>query len=295
MYTPPMCCEEASAKRGEDFPVSAMPGEAELREMLSEACGIVEQTRALIEAALETGFTHRSKADGSFVTDVDIAVEEKARALLASRFPAHRIIGEELPETGGGHFLTWVIDPIDGTKSFRHGVPLYGTLLALLHGDDPILGIIDLPGLGKTFSAARGLGTRCNGGAVSVEDLPGDGALDNEIIGIGDRQQFVNAGRPDVFDALMRAHPGVRTYTDCFGHALALQGAVGAMVDFDLRLWDIMASKVLMEEAGGRYVCFQRTGKELRDSRFDVILGKPRVVDWILDRIVADRGVPGQA
>ncbi len=267
--------------------MNGVPAAAELREMLSEACDIVRQTRALIETALETGFTHRSKADGSFVTDVDIAVEEKARTLLASRFPKHRIIGEELPQIDSGHALTWVVDPIDGTKSFRHGVPLYGTLLALLHGEDPILGIIDLPGLGRTYSAARGLGTRCNGRAVTLEDLPGDEPMEKEIIGIGDRHQFVSAGRTKVFDGLMRAHPGVRTYTDCFGHALALEGAVGAMVDFDLRLWDTMASKVLMEEAGGRYVCSQRAGKELREHRFDVILGKPRVVDWILDRIAA--------
>ena len=260
--------------------------------MLSDGCDIVRQTRALIEAALETGFTHRSKADGSFVTDVDIAVEEKVRTLLASRFPAHRIVGEELPETGSGHALTWVIDPIDGTKSFRHGVPLYGTLLALLHGEEPILGIIDLPGLDRTYSAARGLGTRCNGGVLTLDDLPGDEGLEKEIIGIGDRQQFVSAGRADVFDALMQAHPGVRTYTDCFGHALALQGSVGAMVDFDLRLWDTMASKVLMEEAGGRYVCFRRTGNELREHRFDVILGKPRVVNWIVDRIATVPHVP---
>ncbi len=274
--------------------MNGVPVAAELREMLSEACDVVRQTRALIEAALETGFTHRTKADGSFVTEVDIAVEEKARTLLASRFPMHRIIGEELPEADSDHALTWVIDPIDGTKSFRHGVPLYGTLLALLHGEDPILGIIDLPGLDRTYSAAKGLGTCCNGRSVTLEDLPDDDALEKEIIGIGDRQQFVSAGRTDVFNMLMQAHPGVRTYTDCFGHALALDGSVGAMVDFDLRLWDTMASKVLMEEAGGRYACSQRAGKELRERRFDVILGKPRVVDWILDRIAAEPYATGE-
>ncbi len=274
--------------------MSGMPA-AVLREMLSDACDIVRETRAVIEAALETGFTHRSKADGTFVTDVDIAVEEKARTLLSARFPAHRVIGEELPDTEGGRGLTWVVDPIDGTRSFRHGVPLYGTLLALLDGDEPVLGIIDLPGLDRTYSAARGLGARCNDRVLALEDLREDEALDKEIIGIGDRQQFVSAGRTEVFDALMRTHPAVRTYTDCFGHALALQGSVGAMVDFDLRLWDTMASKVLMEEAGGRYVCFQREGRELRDRRFDVILGKPRVVDWILDRIAADRDAAGDS
>ena len=281
--------------RGEDFRVNGEPAAADLRDMLSEVLGIVRETRGLIRDSLEKGFTHRSKADGTFVTDVDIAVEEKARTLLAARYPTHRVIGEELPETGGGNVLTWVIDPIDGTKSFRHGVPLYGTLLALLHGDDPILGIIDLPELDKTYSAARGLGARCNGRAVALEDLPGDEALEQEIIGVGDRQQFVSAGRPSVFDTLMRAHPGVRTYTDCFGHTLALDGSVGAIVDFDLRLWDTMASKVLMEEAGGRYVCFERVGSDPRERRFDVILGKPRVVDWILDLIAGNERPQGAA
>lgn len=275
--------------------VPGAPAGEELREVLAAACGIVRQTRTLIEAALDKGFTHGSKADGSLVTEVDIAVEEKARTLLASRFPAHGVIGEELPAAGRGGALTWVIDPIDGTRSFRHRVPLYGTLLALLHRGDPILGIIDLPALGRTYSAARGLGTRCNGRPVTLEDLSGDAAPEDEIIGVGDRQQFAAAGRPDVFDALMQAHPVVRTYTDCFGHALALEGSVGAMVDFDLRLWDTMASKVLMEEAGGRYVCFQRTGKEPDGRRFDVVLGKPRMVDWVLDRVAVDRRRSGEA
>lgn len=283
------------AGRSEGSSVRGAPAGEELREVLAAACGIVRQTRTLIEAALDKGFTHGSKADGSLVTDVDIAVEEKARTLLAARFPAHGVIGEELPAADRGRALTWVIDPIDGTRSFRHGVPLYGTLLALLHQGDPILGIIDLPALGRTYSAARGLGAHCNDRAVTLEDLPGDAAPEDEIIGIGDRQQFAAAGRPDVFDALMRDHPAVRTYTDCFGHALALEGSVGAMVDFDLRLWDTMASKVLMEEAGGRYVCFQRTGKEPRGRRFDVILGKPRVVDWILDRIAVDGQRSGES
>lgn len=133
--------------RQEGSSVPGAPAGEELREVLAAACGIVRQTRTLIEAALDKGFTHGSKADGSLVTEVDIAVEEKARALLASRFPAHGVIGEELPAADGGRALTWVIDPIDGTRSFRHRVPLYGTLLALLHRGEPILGIIDLPGL----------------------------------------------------------------------------------------------------------------------------------------------------
>lgn len=257
----------------------------ELSDALLEARQIVRETRSLIIDALERGFAHRLKADQSFVTDVDFAVEERVRTILAGRFPAHDIIGEELPQLDAGSDFSWVIDPIDGTRSFRHRVPLYGTLLALLYKQEPVLGVIDLPGLGKTYSAARAMGAYCNDTRIHLADLPSHEALQNEIIAVGDRQQFQNAGKSAVFDRLMQSHPSVRTYADCFGHGLAVEGSVGAMVDFDLRIWDTIGSKVLVEEAGGRYVCVEQRGGGGAEARFDVILGKPRVVDWIMNLV----------
>ena len=193
---------------GEGFAVSGAPGAAELRELLSEARGIVRADAG----------PHRSRAGEGLYPPV-----QGRRQLRDGRgyrrggegpdpcwrraFQRTASSARSSPTPGGGQALTWVIDPIDGTKSFRHGVPLYGTLLALLHGEDPVLGIIDLPGLDRTYSAARGLGTRCNDEALKLEDLSAGEALEKEIIGIGDRQQFVSAGRTNVFDELMEAHP----------------------------------------------------------------------------------------
>jgi fructose-1,6-bisphosphatase/inositol monophosphatase family enzyme len=148
-----------------------------------------------------------------------------------------------------------------------------------------VLGVIDLPGIDKMYSAALTLGAFCNETRVRLVDLPDDDAIDREIIGIGERQQFSNAEKAEVFDRLMRSHPSVRTYCDCFGHALAIEGSLGAMVDFDLRIWDTIASKVLVEEAGGSYVCVEQRGNDTVEAHFDVVLGKPRVVDWVLASI----------
>lgn len=261
--------------------------EQELKDALVEARQVVRETRAIIVEALTKGFGHRLKPDRSFVTDVDFAIEARVRAFLGARFPDHGIIGEELPQQDATSDFSWVIDPIDGTRSFRHRIPLFGTLLALLYKEEPVLGVIDIPGLDKTYSAALRMGTYCNGTRIHLDDLASDDAIENEIIAIGERQQFENAGKTEVFDQLMHSHPSVRTYCDCFGHGLAIEGSAGAMVDFDLRIWDTVATKVLVEEAGGRYACVGRRGDRIAESRFDVILGKPRVVDWILKLVDA--------
>jgi histidinol-phosphatase len=270
--------------------MSAALSTRELNDLLAEARQIVGETRTVIFEALAKGFGHRLKPDRSFVTDVDFAVEERVRAILGARFPDHGVIGEELPEQDSSSDFSWVIDPIDGTRSFRHRVPLFGTLLALLHKEEPVLGVIDIPGLDKTYSAALTMGTYCNGTRIHLDDLASDDAIENEIIAIGERQQFQNAGKTAVFDELMHSHPSVRTYCDCFGHGLAIEGSTGAMVDFDLRIWDTIATKVLVEEAGGRYTCVGRRGDRIAEARFDVVLGKPRVVDWILNVVNAASG-----
>lgn len=257
----------------------------ELARALAETRAIVRETRAVIASALEHGFGHRLKPDRSFVTDVDFAVEERVRSMLEGRFPGHGIIGEELPQQETNSDFRWIIDPIDGTRSFRHRVPLFGTLLALLYKGAPVLGVIDLPGLDKTYSAASTLGAFCNERRLRLADLATGDAIEREIIAIGERQQFVTAEKSEIFDRLMQSHPSVRTYCDCFGHGLAIEGAVGAMVDFDLRIWDTIASKVLIEEAGGSYVCVEQRGADTVEARFDVVLGKPRVVDWVLARV----------
>ena len=112
------------------------------------------------------------KADATPVTEADRSAERFLRRELASRFPDDGIVGEEEAERPGRSGRRWVIDPIDGTKAFTHGVPLFATLLALLEGDEPVLGVIHLPALGETVYAARGEGCWIDGCPARVGPAP---------------------------------------------------------------------------------------------------------------------------
>jgi fructose-1,6-bisphosphatase/inositol monophosphatase family enzyme len=256
---------------------------ATLQDCLAKARPILAETRALILREFEKDFTYQRKADQSWVTEIDLAVERLMRARLHEQFPDFGVIGEEYGEQNALKEFTWVIDPIDGTSSLRHRIPLFGTILALLHDGKPVLGLIDLPMLGRLYSGGAGLGVRCNDTPLRMTDAADEDEITSvEIISIGGRGQCVSAGVPQVFDDLIRLHPRVRTYGDVFGHGLALEGAVGAMVDFDLRVWDVAATEALVKEAGGKFFCWRARGDSFLERRYDVIFGKPRVVDWIL-------------
>jgi fructose-1,6-bisphosphatase/inositol monophosphatase family enzyme len=114
----------------------------------------------------------------------------------------------------------------------------------------------------------------------------------HEVIAVGERKQFVKAKRTTGFDNLMRSHGSVRTYCDCFGHSLAIEGCVGAMVDYNLRIWDIAATEVLIQEVGGTFVRVKTstTGNGV-DLRYDVVFGKPMVVKWALRVLGAEADI----
>lgn len=261
-----------------------MPDASELKRWLTTANAIADETRALILKTVREGFDHRMKEDDTFVTDVDLAVEKLFRRRLEKRFPEHGLIGEEYAHERTEARLRWTIDPIDGTHSFRHGLQLYGTILALLDGEKPILGVIDLPGLEVRLSAATGLGATMNGAPLRLDDCE-ETDIEKELIAAGERSQFVTAGREAVFDHLMTAHRHVRTYCDAFGHMLALSGRVGAMVDFGLHIWDVAATEILIQEAGGAFKTLFHGPRANNVTSYDVVFGKPSVVDWLLARI----------
>jgi myo-inositol-1(or 4)-monophosphatase len=221
------------------------------------------------------------------VTDIDFAVEDLIRKRIGELFPSHGVLGEEYGEHQKDAEFVWVIDPVDGTHSLRHGVPLFGTLLALRHRDRFVLGLIDLPILNKRYVAAKGLGARCNGQLLQFHDVASQDDIPREIIGIGERKQFVRAGQVEVFDGLMRMHASVRTYCDCFGHALAIEGCLGAMVDYNLGIWDVAATEVIMAELDGAYFRVDHgLADDRRAERHDVVFGKPTVVKWVLEKLI---------
>ncbi|MGH7534857.1 MAG: inositol monophosphatase family protein, partial [Gemmatimonadales bacterium] len=236
--------------------------------------------RRAIARAMRAGFRKRLKPDSSYVTDADLAAERALRQAIRRSFPHHGIVGEEFPPVNPASEFQWILDPIDGTLSFTHGIPFFGTIIGLHHQGRPIVGVIDYPALGQRYSAGLGLGSWQDGRRLRIRDArPGD--LPREVISASDRARFVLCRRGRAFDRLMRIHPQVRGYADCLGHTLAAEGKIGAAVDYGLKLWDLAATRLLVEEAGGSYVCLHASRRD-GEMIYGIICGKPAVVDWLM-------------
>ena len=225
-----------------------------------------------------------TKADGSPVTEADRAAERAIRATLESAYPDFAILGEEYGESGaGGSGPRWIVDPIDGTLAFSRGIPLFGTLIALMEEGEPVLGVIDLPALDERYVGWKGSGCRRNGKPVRVS---AHGELASAMVSTGDRICFGWSGREAALGRLLEAAPLTRTYTDAFGHGLVLNGAVDVMVDCNLNPWDAAATRLLAVEAGGACVSF-----ESPDNKLDLVFGSPALVEQVTD--LFDANGPG--
>jgi len=218
------------------------------------------------------------KGDGSPVTLADQDAEALIRVQLLSNsvLGPLDILGEEEGLQGTGTRWRWIVDPIDGTRSFVHGIPLFGTIIALLDTQEnlPIVGVIHLPMLGQTYAAAKGLGATFQGTRL---DVSGNRSLEDVIIGVGDIAQFSSANRLPDYQRLQDLSGYVRAYTDCFGHGLVISGSLGAMMDPALNSWDILATQVLVEEANGKILLSPSsvTGK------VDALFGNQNVVEHL--------------
>jgi histidinol-phosphatase len=223
-------------------------------EILEEATNIVEDASEISLSYFRQAILIESKADGTPVTIADKKTEEHIRRELERTFPGHGILGEEFgPKDLNAEFV-WTIDPIDGTRSFISGIPLFGTLVGLLHRGEPVVGIMVLPALNETYMAAKDLGAYCDGVQLHVSQKS---SLDAAFISVGDSSGFEAAGQKKMLHNLVDKVGTIRGYTDCFGHALVLRGAADAMVDPVVSIWDIAPLACLVEEAGGEYFSLQ--------------------------------------
>lgn len=218
-----------------------------------------------------------TKRDGSPVTAADHAAEAWLRDELASRYPRDAVVGEEMDDRPGDSGRRWIVDPIDGTKSFARGVPLYATLLAVTDVDGPAVGVIALPALGTVVAAARGLGCHADGVRCSVSTTP---RLDASACVSMSGLEYMP---PGLLDELASTGSLVRTWGDGYGWTLLAQGRVDAMVDPGLNPWDVAPANVIVPEAGGTVTDF--AGRPA-PAGGDVIGSNGRVHDQ-LSRLVA--------
>jgi histidinol phosphatase-like enzyme (inositol monophosphatase family) len=193
------------------------------------------------------GLAVETKADATPVTAADRGAEELLRALITKRFPAHGVVGEEFGAERADAEFVWMLDPIDGTKSFIHGVPLWGTLIALLHGGQPVLGAIHLPALGHLM-IGDGITTTLDGRPTRVRAC--DRIEDATLL----TSDPLNPGKYQngpAFAALAARPRLVRTWGDCYGYFLLASGRADLMCDPVLSPWDLAALVPVVRGAGG--------------------------------------------
>lgn len=186
-----------------------------------------------------------TKEDGSPVTEADKAAERYLREQIGLAFPTDSIIGEEEDDRDGTSGRTWIIDPIDGTKSFTHGVPLYGTLLSVVDEHGPAVGVIVMPALDEVVSAGRGLGARHNGRETSVNEHD---EFESSYIMTSGLEYWPDA---DERNRLVDCDATIRTWADAYAYVLLATGRCEAVIDPLVKIWDIAPMQVIIPEAGG--------------------------------------------
>jgi len=188
------------------------------------------------------------KGDKTWVTAADVALERRFRALISQAHPDHAIEGEEEGASGGDARRRWILDPIDGTFSFVHGVPFYSSLIAFLEDDVPTVGVAVLPALGIVMAARKGGGVTINGAPYVKPHRVGANAI--ELVATADPYRFRMAGEGPRIQRLLGSAFKTRTYPDALGYYLLLQGAVRAFVDPKVEVWDVAPFHVILPEAG---------------------------------------------
>jgi histidinol-phosphatase len=222
----------------------------QLTELLEFA---VELARGAGQIALQ--YFRRSpetnkKADGSFVTIADREAESFLRDAILEEFPDDGILGEEEGEREGPSSRRWIIDPIDGTFSYVHGVPFYGVLIGLEIEGEPYIGAVNIPSLDEMVYAAKGLGCFYNGEPARVSSTA---TLEDALLLSTDFGTCAQYGFGAATNELQRRVKARRTWGDCYGHVLVATGRADVMLDPVMNLWDCTALLPIIEEAGGTF------------------------------------------
>ncbi len=254
---------------------------------LQHALQLAQEVAMVPSAMLLAGFRSRAfhvetKADGSPVTDMDRRAEAMMRAVIRTspEFGHLPILGEEAGLEGQAAAYQWLLDPIDGTISYTRGIPTFGTIVALedTASGQALVGVIHLPHFGETYAAARGLGSWCQDRRLHVSRAT---ELRTALVSAPDAYQFHRASLDDAHQHVWQACDHLRGYTDCWAHTQVASGVIDVVVEPMLNTWDIRATQVLIEEAGGKQLTFPSA----YPGALDAIFGSPALVDQLADLV----------
>jgi histidinol-phosphatase len=219
---------------------------------LQLALRLADAADAISLPRFRSGLAIETKPDLTPVTEADRTVESELRRMLAAERPADSVLGEEQGASAGGN-RRWLLDPIDGTRNYARGIPIWATLIALEESDAVRLGVVSAPALGRRWWAERGSGAYAGGEPARVSTIS---SLEDAVLSLPLENRV---------PALARRSWHARGLGDFWAHMLVAEGAVDGAVDATtLREWDLAAVQVIVEEAGGRFS--DRTGRARIDS-----------------------------
>lgn len=254
-----------------------------VERLLQFAGRLADTARPILRRHFRSPIAVESKADASPVTAADREVETAIRGLIEAEFPDHGIVGEEFGTVRADAELVWVIDPIDGTKAFITGKPLFGTLIAVHHGGIPLVGLIDMPVLGERWAAASGVPTAFNGVPARTRSC---GSLEQALLATTTPEMF--GGEDAAAFARVRGDVASCHYGgDCYNYALLASGFLDLVIEAQLKTYDFMALAPVIAEAGGIITDWQGNPLGPNSDGRVVAAGDRRVHAAAIDRLGA--------
>lgn len=226
------------------------PSKSELNELLEFSIALARGAGDITLKYFRRQPETSTKSDGSYVTIADREAEAYLRQRIAERFPDDGVLGEEEGEREGRSGRRWILDPIDGTFAFVHGVPFYGVLIALEIDGEPSVGVVNIPALSEIVWAATGLGCFFNGETARVSATA---SLDEALLLATDFHGCARYGLGRAAELLQARARTSRTWGDCYGYVLVATGRADVMFDPVMNLWDCAPLLPIMEEAGGTF------------------------------------------
>ncbi len=238
------------------MPDVTQPVDHTLRDRLAFARDIaVKAGKSTLEYFQTDRFEIEKKGDGSPLTIADKNAETLLRDEIGIRFPDDAIVGEEFDDKPGTSDFRWILDPIDGTKSFISGVPLYGTMVGVECADKPAIGVIYFPGLDEGAFAATGSGAwSFRGDQPPIQaHVSKNSTLADAVLVTSESETFDDRASGETWQQLAGAVYFTRTWGDAYGYYLVATGRVDVMIDPKLNIWDAAAVAPIIEEAGGKF------------------------------------------
>lgn len=230
----------------------------------SESSPVLDRLRAAVELTKQAAagiLSHygrpdlavERKRDRSPVTAADRGAEEFLSRALREAFPGDGVLGEEFGEVASTNGFRWILDPVDGTKSFVHGVPLFGTLVGLEQNGAVVAGVCRIPALDEVVYAAVGHGAwwQIKEGEPRAARVSSVSTLEQSVLCFTEVEGYLQIGRMDAFDQLCRRAHMVRGWGDCYGHILVATGRAEVIADPITNAWDVAALYPILKEAGG--------------------------------------------